>query len=177
MSTGIDALYGILTVFLQDSTTGASQGLVSRASEAAASPLVNLLFGLFASLLVSLFFYWLGGRSSKQQLKDLKEYISGLIPYEKRLDEALKALEGKMVEGEGRIVVDRDENESPIRVRIAPTQVIKVQPIELEAAVGTVNVEIGSPPTPPQSVSKDMTLRWGTEANNDEREARDGAES
>jgi len=105
--------------------------------------------GVISGVIVGLPFY----RLSRRDVEGLRNYFAkDLMPYESRLKEALTLLEGKVVEGEGRIVVDHDDNGNPLRVRIAPTKTIRGGSIPSEEVFGEPTIEIGPPPKPPRIV-------------------------
>jgi hypothetical protein len=132
------------------------------------------LQGLVINIIVAAVFFGLGNFFQKRVVADLKNYIGReLIPYEKRLLDAINNLEGKNIEGEGQIVVERNDDGTPIKVRMAPPQIISLKGVESDEEVGTFSTDIGPPPRPPQSVSKDLPLGWRTEANRDERNEQD----
>jgi len=122
---------------------------------------VELFIGLLINIVVGWVFYRLGERKARQQADDLKTFIgSELVPYANQLRHAINALEGKNVEDEGRIVVDHDPQGNPTTVRIASPQTIVMEGVPSEEAVGVPAIVIGPPPTPPQSVAKDLSLNW-----------------
>jgi hypothetical protein len=162
---------------MQVGTTVQPEVSTAKASESTGSLLANYGIDILLNVLVGWLFYLLGSRSTRKQQNELKAFISNLIPYEGRLNKALKSLEGKYVQGEGRIVVDRNDEGAPLRVRFAPTQVIQPGYVESQEEVYGPTIEIGPPPTPPQSVGIDLTARWTTESNQDEREEQDKREN
>ncbi len=97
------------------------------------------------NVLVALLFYLLGKRDTAR----LKEYIENLMPYETRLTDALSALEGKTIEGEGKIAIDRDADGNPLRIHILPLQEIRAGGISSEEEVHGSTIEVGPPPPPP----------------------------
>jgi len=89
----------------------------------------------------------------KQTVRELKDYaLGGLRPYAADLMSALERLEGKFIEGEGRIVIERAEDGTPRQIRLAPTQVIRPEGIPSEEAFGEATVLVGPPPTPSRRV-------------------------
>ncbi len=90
----------------------------------------------------------------KQTVRELKDYaLGGLRPYAADLMSALERLEGKFIEGEGRIVIERAEDGTPRQIRLAPTQVIRAgKSISSEEGFEEATVLVGPPPTPSRRV-------------------------
>jgi hypothetical protein len=137
--------------------------------------IADVVIAVVVALVTGAFFFWLGRQSNKQDIQGLKEFITKLIPYQQRLSEALRQLEGKNVEDEGRIVVDRNDDGSPIRVRTEPPQTSHLEPLELNAELGNLNVEVGPAPPPPpiHGWGADVRLHQRPDANNVESEEQD----
>ena len=86
---------------------------------------VFFILGAIVSLVTTL---WSTNRANKvlrQEIADLRSHIDRQIPYTTHLREALKNLHGKVIEGEGRIAIDQDANDNPIRMQILSTQEIR----------------------------------------------------
>lgn len=95
--------------------------------------------------------WWFANRGKldlRQQIGDLKNHFDNLIPYATHLRVAMDTLEGKTIEGEGRIAFDRDAEGNPTRIRFLRPQEITGGGISSEEEVPGGTIEIGIPPAP-----------------------------
>jgi hypothetical protein len=109
-------------------------------------------------IVIALVFYVLGELRASHQQRELKNYIRERQDYEDNV--------WRQLEAQGVLRVPRNDEGDPTDV-----QIIRGGGIPSLAGAGGGEISVGPPPTPPQSVRKDLSLRRRVdEAPRDQRE-------
>jgi hypothetical protein len=129
--------------------------------------IVIALVSLAVGYIIAWHFYQKQVKESKQQYDGLTKFITARIDWETRLLDFLSRVEGKNIEGEGRIAIKRDDQNKPERFELVRPQVINLDSADVKLQPSPSTVIVGRPPEPPESVRKDLGLKWNAEAGTD----------